>query len=102
MNAHIHPALRIDNADLHAIIAAANKLLAKPERESLAHLALLCAVEKIDGQGALDERIAELESDLGVGDADEPQCLVCSTDCNGACDYALTFVERIAPGRIAA
>lgn len=83
-----HPALHIASSDIQAILSSAYALLAKPSRDSVEWLNLLVAIDRIEGCDALADTISDLESDLGLGNADEPQCLACGTDCKGRCDQA--------------
>ncbi len=69
------------------------------DRFSFQMLAVARNLDAIFGNDMFAETILDLESELGL---DDSECLVCSSDCGGACDNALTYVERISPTSIAA
>lgn len=88
----IHPALAIPIADIHALIAKATALLAKPSRGDAAWLDLINAVDRIEGNATLAALIRELEYDLSET---ETECLACS---QSSCDCDARHDDRSAWG----
>lgn len=70
----------VNPADLSAAIAALSKVTDKSDR---AWLDVLEALDRIIGNDVLADEIADWREWHGL---DRGECLVCGSDCRGACD----------------
>ncbi len=83
--------LAIPHSDIDAAIAALVALRLDPSRDGQAFINMLSAIDTIEGQGSLQDTIADCEHDL----EDEATCLVCEqTSCG--CDAR--FEDRVSWG----